>query len=291
MKRGVVRIGISGWTYAPWRRVFYPRGLPQHHELHFAADQFQAIEINGTFYGLQKPDSYQAWVSQVGADFIFAVKGPRFITHIRRLKDIEAPLANFMASGVLALGAHLGPILWQFPQNMRFDPQLMADFLALLPRDTEQAAELAGRHDHRLRAPPWTAIDHNRKLRHAIEVRHESFLTTAFLDMLRTHNAALVCADSPAWPRLMDLTADFVYCRLHGATEAYTSGYDDEALRQWAARARAWADGDEPNDAACIGPKARRQRRDVFIFFDNDQKVRAPANALELIRRLRTGGN
>jgi uncharacterized protein YecE (DUF72 family) len=288
MKRGVVRIGVSGWAYAPWRGAFYPRGLPRQHELHFAADHFQAIEVNSSFYGLQKPDSYRAWSSQVSADFIFTVKGPRFITHILRLKDVAVPLANFMASGILALGAHLGPILWQFPQNMRFDPQRMAAFLALLPRDTEQAAELATRHDHHLPTPPWTAIDHNRKLRHALEVRNDSFLTPAFLDMLRAHNAALVCADAPAWPRLMDVTADFIYCRLHGATEAYTSGYDDDALRQWATRARAWAQGDEPPDASRIGPKARRQRRDVFIFFDNDRKVRAPANALELIRRVRT---
>jgi uncharacterized protein YecE (DUF72 family) len=164
----------------------------------------------------------------------------------------------------------------------------MAAFLALLPRDTEQAAELAHRHDHHLRTPPWTAIDHNRKLRHALEVRHDSFLTPTFLDMLRAHNVALVCADAPAWPRFMDVTADFVYCRLHGATEAYTSGYDDDALQQWATRAKAWSRGDEPPDASRIGPKGRRQRRDVFIFFDNDRKVRAPANALELIRRMRT---
>lgn len=287
MSRGIVRIGISGWTYAPWRGAFYPRGLPHQQELHFAASHFPAIEVNGTFYGMLKPETFQAWTSQVSADFIFAIKGPRFLTHILRLKNIETPLANFWASGILALGPHLGPLLWQFPQNMRFDPERMAAFLDLLPRDTEQAAELAKRHDQHVRAPAWTSIDHHRKLRHAFEVRHDSFLTPVFLDMLRAHNAALVCADSAEWPRVMDVTADFVYCRLHGATETYSSGYDDEALQQWAARAKAWACGDEPPDAERIGPKARHQRRDVFIFFDNDRKVRAPANAQELIRRMR----
>ncbi|HVY15081.1 MAG TPA: DUF72 domain-containing protein [Rhodopila sp.] len=286
MKHGLIRVGISGWTYAPWRGVFYPRGLAHHHELHFAADHFPAIEINGTFYALQTPDSYQAWRAQVGADFVFALKGPRYITHILRLKNVRTALANFMASGPLALGPHLGPILWQFPQNMRFDPQRFASFLDLLPRDTAEAARLAIGHDRHV-PKAWTAIDRNRKLRYAFEVRHDSFRVPAFVDLLRDHNAALVCADSAAWPRLMDVTADFVYCRLHGATKTYESDYDEAALSLWAQWAKTWANGEEPADAARIGAPARRKRRDVFIFFDNDRRVRAPANAQELIRRLR----
>lgn len=287
MKRGLVRIGISGWTYAPWRGVFYPIGLPREHELCFAADQFPTIEVSGTFYGLPKPHCYAAWRSQVGVDFIFAVSGPRLITHILRLKDAAPALAGFMASGILALGPNLGPILWQFPANFSFRPRQISAFLKLLPRDTEQAATLALRHDMLPKTQAWAIGAQNRKLRHAFEVRHDSFLTPVFLDMLRAHNAALVCADEADRPPPMDVTADFLYCRLRGPSNPGASGYDDDALRQWAQRAKAWAGGGEPPGAQRIGPKARPRHRDVFIFFDNDRKVRAPANALELIRRMR----
>jgi uncharacterized protein YecE (DUF72 family) len=287
MTAGIVRVGISGWTYAPWRGVFYPKGLKREHELEYAASHFRAIEINGTFYGMQRPDTFAHWAEQVPANFVFSVKAPRFITHIRRLRDIEVPLANFMASGLLRLGVHLGPILWQFPPNFRFDPARLEPFLRLLPRDTEAAAALGRKHDDKLLAPASLKIETDRPLRHAIEIRHESFCCRPFIDLLTAYDVALVCADSVAWPRLMDVTSDFVYCRLHGSEELYASGYDNEALEVWAHRIRAWAAGKEAPAGDRVGTQGRHRKRDVFIFFDNDLKVRAPANAMELIRRLR----
>ncbi|HEY1413488.1 MAG TPA: DUF72 domain-containing protein [Rhodopila sp.] len=286
MSAGVIRVGISGWTYAPWRGVFYPKGLKHDEELGYAASHVRAIEINGTFYGMQRPEAFESWANQVPADFMFAVKAPRFITHILRLRDPQVPLANFIASGLLRLGVHLGPILWQFPANFRFDPKRIEPFLRLLPHDTGAAAALGRKHDDKLRAPPWLEVDIRRPIRHAFEIRHESFRCQAFIDLLRAHDVALVCADSVEWPRLMDVTSDFVYCRLHGAEELYASGYDHAALDGWARRIKACARGTEPEDAERVGGKARPRRRDVFVFFDNDKKVRAPANAMELIRRL-----
>ena len=283
---GDIRIGISGWTYAPWRGVFYPKGLPHKRELDYAARQFRSIEINGTFYRMQTPDAFAAWAAQVPDDFVFAVKGPRFVTHIKRLRDAEAPLANFIASGLLRLRQKLGPILWQFPPNFRFDPARIEAFLRLLPRDAEAAAGLARKHDNRLRAPAWLKAEQEQKLRHAFEVRHDSFRDRAFIDLLRQYEAALVCADTVAWPRLMDVTADFIYCRLHGSHELYASGYDDEALDDWARRVAAWASGREPQDAERVGPQAPPRRRDVFVYFDNDSKVRAPVDATGLEARV-----
>jgi uncharacterized protein YecE (DUF72 family) len=285
---GIVRVGISGWTYAPWRGVFYPKGLRREEELSYAASHVRTIEINGTFYGMQRPEAFESWAHQVPADFVFAVKGPRYITHILRLRDPEAPLANFIASGLLRLGIHLGPILWQLPPNFRFDPKRVEPFLRMLPHDTEAAVGLGCKHDSKLRTPPWLEVEARRPIRHAFEIRHESFRCQEFIDLLRTYEVALVCADSVAWPRLMDLTSDFVYCRLHGSEELYASGYDNAALDGWARRINAWSRGGEPDDAERVGGKARSRRRDVFIFFDNDKKVRAPANAMELIRRLRS---
>ena len=288
MSTGVIRVGISGWTYAPWRGVFYPKHVKREQELAYAAAQVRAIEVNGTFYAMQRPEAFASWAEQVPAEFVFAVKAPRYITHILRLRDSQAPLANFLASGLLRLGVHLGPILWQFPPNFRFDPARIEPFLKMLPRDTGHAAVLGRKHDNRLRAPAWLEVDIRRPMRHAFEVRHDSFRCPEFIDLLRAHDVALVCADSVQWPRLMDLTSDFVYCRLHGSQELYASGYDNDALDQWSRRGKAWARGEEPNDAERVGGKARPRKRDVFVFFDNDMKVRAPANAMELIRRLRT---
>lgn len=284
---GIIRVGISGWTYAPWRGVFYPKGLRREHELGYAAARFGTIEINGTFYGLQRPEAFRDWAEQVPAGFVFAVKAPRFITHILRLRDAQVPLANFIASGLLRLGMHLGPILWQLPANFPFDPARLEAFLRLLPRSTEAALRLGRRHDNRLRGPAWLATDAQRPIRHALEIRHDSFRCQAFINLLRAHDVALVCADSAVWPRLMDLTTDFVYCRLHGPKELYASGYDNAALDAWASRCQTWAAGDEPEDAERVGGKGRSRRRDVYVYFDNDAKVRAPANATELIRRLR----
>jgi uncharacterized protein YecE (DUF72 family) len=286
---GSVRIGISGWTYKPWRGTFYPAELPQNRELAYAAALFGSIEINGTFYSLQRPESFAAWAAQTPDNFVFAIKGPRYITHLRRLKEIEAPLANFLASGILRLGAKLGPLLWQFPPYFRFDPGRLEGFFALLPRDTEAAAALARRHDEWMTGRAWTETDASLPLRHAMEIRHPSFATPAFIELLRAHGIALVCADAVAWPRLMDLTADFVYCRLHGSEVLYTSGYDDDALDRWAARVAAWARGEEAGDVERVidAPGPSRPARDVFVYFDNDVKVRAPFDAQGLIRRVR----
>ncbi|WP_342642656.1 DUF72 domain-containing protein [Rhodoligotrophos ferricapiens] len=287
-RRGTIRIGISGWTYAGWRGVFYPRGLPASRELAFAAERFPTIEINGTFYRMQRPENFARWHDETADDFVFAVKAPRFITHMKKLRDIEAPLANFLASGMLRLGPKLGPILWQFPERMRFDEGLFESFLALLPRDSEEALTLARRHDARVEGRSWLAIDRRRPVRHAIEIRHDSFRSPKFIALLRRHGVALVCADTVDWPLLMDLTADFVYCRLHGSEELYASGYGAEALDRWAERVLSWAEGEEPQDANRVLPptKPRRTGRDVFVYFDNDAKVRAPFDAAALAQRI-----
>jgi uncharacterized protein YecE (DUF72 family) len=283
---GSVRVGISGWTYAPWRGAFYPKKLRQQDELPYASRQVSSIEINGTFYRQQAPKSFTAWAAAVPEDFVFSIKGPRFITHIRRLREIEGPLANFMACGLLNLGPKLGPILWQFPPNFTLDLDRLGHFLDCLPRDTAAAAALAARHDGWLKEAAAVEIDANRPMRHALEIRHESFRDRAFVDLLRARGVALVCADTVEWPRLMDVTADFLYLRLHGSEALYASGYDDAALDDWARRIRAWTAGGEPRDAERIGPKAARQPRDVFVYFDNDIKVRAPVDARALMGRL-----
>lgn len=286
---GRVRIGVSGWNYSAWRGVFYPTDLPRKKELVYVSETFAALEINGTFYSLQRPNTFGRWVSQSPPNFVFAIKGSRYITHMLRLKGIEKAAANFFASGVLRLGSKLGPILWQFPPHFVFNPELFEKFLALLPRTTFAAAALARRHDNRVNGRAFMAIHEYRPIRYAIEIRHPSFVTPEFIRLLRAHNIALVCADTVAWPRLMDLTADFVYCRLHGSKELYVSGYDDDAaLDEWAARVAAWARGDEPENAERAiprrGPKLRS--RDVYVYFDNDTKVRVPFDAQGLIARV-----
>jgi uncharacterized protein YecE (DUF72 family) len=286
---GTVRIGISGWTYAPWRGTFYPKGLPHAGELGYASREVDTIEINGTFYALQRPDSFARWYDETPEGFVLAVKGPRFITHIRRLREIETPLANFFASGVLRLEEKLGPLLWQFPPSFRFSAERLDHFLSLLPRDTDAAAALAEHRSEWLAERAWARTAHRRELRHAIEIRHQSFLDPAFVALLRRHQVAFVFADSVAWPYAEDVTAEFVYLRLHGSEELYASGYSDEALDHWAARIRLWARGLEPNDARLIEPGTRPapdKPRDVLVYFDNDAKVRAPVDARSLRARL-----
>ncbi len=285
--RASLRIGVSGWTYAPWRGNFYPKGLTQAHELSYAARQFPALEINGTFYGLQRPEVFQRWAQATPDGFVFAVKGSRFITHTKRLRDVRLPLANFLASGPLCLGAKLGPMLWQLPPTLRFDRALIADFLALLPKDTKAAAALAREHDLRVDGRATIRTDRKRRLRHAMEIRHDSFRTPAFVDLLREHGVALVCADTVKWPRLMDLTADFAYCRLHGSAELYRSRYPEEDLARWARRVAAWADGRASRDGDFAGAPAHdRRRREVFVFFDNTDKLHAPEDARRLMAML-----
>ncbi|MCF6368573.1 DUF72 domain-containing protein [Rhizobium halophilum] len=287
-KAGTIRIGISGWTYKPWRGVFYPKGLPQKQELVFAAGRFPSIEINGTFYGLQMPQDFTAWREATPDDFVFSLKGPRYITHMKRLKEIEIPLANYLASGLLNLRHKLGPILWQFPPRMKFDAERFESFLKILPKETAEAAALARRHDVRLDGRCATEIDENRTLRHAFEIRHDSLACAEFIELLRHYGAALVVADTVQWPLLMDLTADFVYCRLHGSEELYVSGYGDQALDEWGALVQEWAAGKDPSRAKrVLAPTGMRsQGRDVYVYFDNDAKVRAPADAASLIKRI-----
>ncbi len=280
-------VGTSGWVYPPWRGTFYPPGLPHRRELEYLSRQVNSIEINGSFYSLQRPASYQAWAAVTPEDFIFAVKGGRFITHMKKLRDVETPLANFFASGVLALGAKLGPLLWQLPPNLAFDADRLATFFALLPRSTAEAATLAHGHDERLEGRAWTCTDLDRPLRHALEVRHPSYRDPALIELLRSQDVALVIADTAGtWPYLEDITADFVYIRLHGDSELYVSGYSDEALNTWAQRIRGWRAGESPRTEHTIAPPAPARPREIFVYFDNDAKVRAPVDAISLARKL-----
>ena len=285
---GRVRIGISGWRYAGWRGSFYPKELRQRDELAYASRHFDTIEINGTHYSLQRPEFFARWYDETPDDFVFAVKGSRFITHLKQLREVETPLANFFASGVLRLEEKLGPFLWQFSPRFRFDAERFDYFLGLLPRDSAAAAALAEHHDHRLKGRAWTKTGRKRPLRHAVEIRHPSFLDPAFVRLLRRHKIALVFADTVDWPYAEDVTAEFLYLRLHGSEELYANGYDDDALDRWAARIRCWRQGVEPNDSKLIDATARphRRARDVYVYFDNDAKVRAPFDAQSLRKRL-----
>ncbi len=258
----------------------------QKRELSFAASQFNALEINGTFYGMQTPKAFEQWAGTVPEGFVFAVKGPRYLTHMLRLKQPEVPLANFFASGPLAMGEKLGPILWQFPERFRFNKERIEAFFRLLPRDTVEAAVLARRHDGRLKAPPDLGDGVVRPMRHAMEIRHESFRDPEFIGLLRQYQVALVCADTVDWPLLMDVTADFVYCRLHGSVELYNSGYTEAELDIWAERVCNWAAGRATDGNFVIGPTDDGKLRDVFVFFDNTDKLMAPGDARGLMRRL-----
>lgn len=285
---GAIRIGISGWTYSPWRGVFFPKKLAQRKELAYAASQVSSIEINGTFYSLQRPESYAAWYEQTPRDFLFSVKAPRYITHLRRLKDCATPIANFFASGVLRLEEKLGPLLWQLPPSLRFEAERLESFFELLPRDTKTAVKIAGNHDNKVKRV-WFETTANRPLRHALEVRHASFVVPEFVRLLRRHRVALVVADTAGkWPYMEDVTADFVYARLHGDEELYVSGYTPRALQAWAKKIRAWNDGRDAPKAKLTGPPAgvRARGRDVFVYFDNDVKIRAPYDAMSLAHRL-----
>ncbi len=290
MNIGRIRIGISGWRYAGWRGVFYPPKLPQRKELEFAATKFPSLEINGTFYSLQKPGYFRDWSAGTPEDFVFAVKGSRYLTHMLKLRNAEQPLANFFASGLLELGQKLGPILWQFPPQLRFEASRFAEFFDLLPRTHGAAARLARGHDERLhnRACVEVAkgVPKKTPIRHAIEIRDESFACEEFVELLRKHDVALVVADTVAWPLLFDVTADFVYCRLHGSEELYASGYEDVALDEWADRVVAWARGERAEGRRACAKEAESCARDVYVYFDNDAKVRAPFDAQGLQKKV-----
>jgi uncharacterized protein YecE (DUF72 family) len=270
---GRLLVGVSGWSYPRWRGDFYPRGLVQRRELEYAASRMTSVELNGSFYSLQRPSSYRSWAEQVPEDFVIAVKGSRFVTHLKRLVDVEQPLANFFASGVLALGPKLGPLLWQLPERLTYDPEVVDRFLALLPRSTGAAADLASRHDERVKPDRvHTTTDADRPLRHAVEFRSPSFDVPSFYEQLAATGTACVLADTAGrWPAVDRDTEGFRYVRLHGDSELYTSGYSDDALDRWAARIIDWAAGGE----------------DVHCYFDNDAAGHAPHDAVRLLARLR----
>lgn len=270
-----IRVGISGWSYPGWRGDFYPKGLVQRRELEYAANRLTSIEINGSFYSLQRPTSYAAWREQTPDEFVFAVKGGRFITHLKKLAGVEPALANFFASGPLALGSKLGPILWQLPPTLGYDEARLAAFFDLLPRSTAEAAALAKQHDAKVPEDrALTVAEADQPLRHAMEVRHASFATPAATELLRAHNIAFVVADTAGrWPLVERVTSDFMYVRLHGDLELYTSGYTAEALDRWAAKVTGWAEDGQ----------------DVFVYFDNDAKGYAPHDAQALLRRVDPG--
>ncbi|HWV77825.1 MAG TPA: DUF72 domain-containing protein [Isoptericola sp.] len=266
-----VRVGLSGWQYRHWRGDFYPAGTRRADELAYAAGRFSTLELNGTFYGLQQPASFLRWRDSVPQGFTFAVKGSRYVTHLKRLRDPRTALANFVASGLLALGDRLGPVLWQLPERAEFDAEVLAAFLDALPRTTTDAARLAADHDDRLRAEAWTEAGTGGPLRHALEPRHASFEDPEALRQLRDHDVALVVSDGAGrWPLLDHPTAGLAYLRLHGPTTLYASRYDDARLDAWAAWIRRRADAGQ----------------DVVAYFDNDGHAHAPRDALRLVDRL-----
>lgn len=263
-KAGTIRVGIGGWTFDPWRGTFYPPGLPHARELEYAAAHMTAIEINGTYYRLQKPDSFAAWAKAAPDGFVFTVKASRVCTNRRILAEAGESVAKFLGQGITELGDKLGPILWQFMATKVFDPEDFGAFLKLLP-------------------PEQDGIP----LRHAVEVRHESFRTPAFIQLARKAEVAIVFADTPKYPQIADITGDFIYARLQDAREEEPSGYSPEALGHWADFARQWAVGKSPDGleyAAAERPDARP--RDVFVFMINGVKIRAPAAAQALLERL-----
>ena len=290
-QKSPLRIGISGWNYQSWRGVFYPKGLAQRRELEYASRQLNSVEINGTFYSLQRPEYFQRWYDATPPGFLFAIKGSRFITHMMKLREIETPLANFFASGPLVLNDKLGPILWQFGPRWPLDLERLEAFLDLLPRTTREAARLARRHDERLPGRAFTHAAQDLPLRYAIEPRHPSWFSPRLLGLLRRHAVALVFADTAdTFPYAEDITADFIYIRLHGRGQIYVGGYSKGQLAIWSERIRAWSEGGEPDDPVKIEERtSRASPRDVYVYFDNDAKVHAPFDALTLANMLDIG--
>ena len=289
---GRARIGLSGWSYKSWAERFYPPGLPAKRQLEHVATVFDTVEVNGSFYSLLSPKTYRSWYQQTPPGFVFAVKGSRFITHNKKMADVEIPLANFFASGVLALEDKLGPFLWQLPASTRFDRKRLTSFLDLLPRTSEEAARLARAHDERVK-DPLTRTGANRRLRHALEVRHESFFEEEAVRVVRDAGVALVVSDSGSWRRIEETTAGFVYVRLHGRPQTYASRYSDEALDEEARKIQAWLRGQDPPGAlrsTRLAPP-RRKTFDVYVYFDNDALAHAPGDALRLRERVMQEGS
>jgi len=285
-----LRVGISGWSYKEWRGGgFYPQGLQQRLELEYSSARMNSIEINGTFYSLQSPASFEKWAAATPEKFLFAIKGSKYITHQKKLNDIRIPLANFFAQGLLKLGKKVGPILWQLPPWYRFSRERLEEFITLLPRSTAEAAELASENTIKKENGAFIDLIEDVPLRYAFEPRHPSFFTEGFITLLREHNASLAFADSAKkFPYLEDVTADFIYVRLHGSQELYASGYTDDELEWWAKRIRSWSGGREPRDAvkATPGKFGPGVKRDVYVYFDNDIHSHAPHDAMNLAGKL-----
>jgi uncharacterized protein YecE (DUF72 family) len=261
--RPSIRVGIGGWTFEPWRGTFYPEGLTQKRELEYASRKLTSIEINGTFYGSQKPETFAKWHAETPDDFMFALKGPRFTTNRRVLAEAGESVERFLNSGILELGDKLGPINWQFAATKKFDPEDFAAFLKLLP------ASMAGQ-----------------PIRHAVEVRHDSFRTPDFVDLARRHGVAVVMAGDSDYPQIADPTAPFVYARIMGTQEGHPLGYAPKALDAWAARAKVYAEGAVPEDLDGVAPAPETVPRDVFLYVISGHKVANPAAAMALIERL-----
>jgi uncharacterized protein YecE (DUF72 family) len=289
---GRIRIGISGWTYSGWRGSFYPPSLPHRAEMDYAASRFPSIEVNGSFYSLQRAASFRSWYERSADDFVFSIKGSRYITHMKQLSGTDQALANFFAQGLLELGAKLGPILWQFSPRFAFRPEKLEPFLAALPRTHAAAGELAANHDQRVKDPSTTVHTPDRPIRYAVEIRHDSFLVPEFVALLRDHDAALVVSGTAGeHPLIEEPTTDFMYLRLHGTEAMYAGSYADAELDHWADRIRQWAKGRQPDDAATITATGAdelpgQNGREVFVYFDNTLKINAPFDARRLMERL-----
>ncbi len=284
-----IYVGISGWTYPRWRGRFYPKGLVQKQELHYASRHLTSIEINGTFYSLQKPETFTRWHDDAPEDFVYAVKAPQYITHIRRLKDVAEPLANFFASGLLCLKQKMGPILWQFPPSVMLKDDRFEKFLKLLPHDSKAAARLAKKHTDKVKGRSHTVASGDYPIRHAFEFRNFSFQDEGFIEMLREYGVAVVFAHSGIkQPYMEDVTSDFVYLRMHGQEGKYKKGYTPEGMDWLKARLETWLKGGQPADAECVTQtKPKKQARDVYVYFDDEAKDYAPADALHLLECLK----
>ncbi len=287
---GRIRVGLSGWNYDAWRGDFYPSDLPKTRHLAYAAERMGSIEVNGTFYGLVSATTFRSWRDTVPRGMPLAIKGSRFITHNKKLRDVETAVANFLAQGVLELDDRLGPLLWQLPPNLHQDLSRLESFLDLLPHDTDAAVALARRHDDRITDPAFGPGTTHR-LRHVLEVRHESWLTADLVRLVRDHGVALAFSHAETFPYVEEVTAGFVYVRLHGPDEVYGSPYGEAGLRRWADRIRRWHAGEEPDDARRITDRVppRRKERDVYVYFDNDMGGHAPREAVALQEILAEG--
>jgi len=264
--RGPIRVGVGGWTFEPWRGVFYPEGLTQKNELAYASRRLTAIEINGTYYGSQKPESWRKWFAETPDDFVFSVKGSRFTTNRKVLAEAGESIARFFDQGILELGPKLGPVLWQFANTKKFDEADFGAFLELLPR------QIGGQ-----------------VIRHCVEVRHDSFSTPAFAALLRRFEVPVVFADHQVYPALADVTGDFVYARLQTGSDDIETAYAPKDLDAWAERLKTWAEGGRPADLSCADPdhKPVKAPREVFAYIIHEGKVRAPAGAMALIERVK----